>query len=125
MRLCAQRCCGYGCLYPRDRATWLSFMNLRELKLLVKGDQRTFNQDGIILVNPAKHPHVKAAAGRAFIDWDHVRLGALREAMKRPPDRAGTTRKCLDCTTTWMKKRASADGVDHASPSSRSTTRAT
>jgi tungstate transport system substrate-binding protein len=52
-----------------DRGTWLSFKNRRDLAILVEGDQRLFNQYGVILVNPAKHPHVKAADGQAFIDW--------------------------------------------------------
>jgi tungstate transport system substrate-binding protein len=52
-----------------DRATWLSFGNRGDLKILVEGDKRLFNQYGVILVNPARHPHVKAAEGQAFIDW--------------------------------------------------------
>lgn len=52
-----------------DRGTWLSFRNRQELVLLVEGDRRLFNQYGVMLVNPAKHPHVKAAAGQQFIDW--------------------------------------------------------
>lgn len=51
-----------------DRGTWLSFKNRGELAVLVEGDQRLFNQYGVMLVNPAKHPHVKAADGQAFID---------------------------------------------------------
>jgi tungstate transport system substrate-binding protein len=52
-----------------DRGTWLSFRNRGELDILVEGDRRLFNQYGIMLVNPARHPHVKAADGQAFIDW--------------------------------------------------------
>nr|WP_244470891.1 extracellular solute-binding protein [Microvirga massiliensis] len=52
-----------------DRGTWLSFKNRGDLAILVEGDQRLFNQYGVMLVNPAKHPHVKAAEGQAFIDW--------------------------------------------------------
>jgi tungstate transport system substrate-binding protein len=52
-----------------DRGTWLSFKNRGDLKLLVEGDAKLFNQYGIILVNPAKHPAVKAAEGQALIDW--------------------------------------------------------
>ena len=52
-----------------DRATWLNFANKGELAILVEGDERLFNQYGIILVNPEKHPHVKAELGQAFIDW--------------------------------------------------------
>ncbi|MGA0594541.1 extracellular solute-binding protein [Enterovirga sp. CN4-39] len=52
-----------------DRGTWLSFKNRGDLAVLVEGDQRLFNQYGVMLVNPAKHPHVKTAEGQAFIDW--------------------------------------------------------
>jgi tungstate transport system substrate-binding protein len=52
-----------------DRGTWLSFRNRGDLVISVEGDQRLFNQYGVILVNPAKHPHVKQADGQAFIDW--------------------------------------------------------
>ena len=52
-----------------DRATWLSFRNKADYTILVEGDQRLFNQYGVILVNPAKHPHVKANLGQQFIDW--------------------------------------------------------
>lgn len=52
-----------------DRGTWLSFRNRADLKVLVEGDRRLFNQYGIMLVSPAKHPHVKRAEGQAFIDW--------------------------------------------------------
>ena len=52
-----------------DRGTWLSFKNRGNLEILVEGDSRLFNQYGVILVNPAKHPHVKAEMGQAFIDW--------------------------------------------------------
>ena len=52
-----------------DRGTWLSFKNRQNLKIIVEGDSKLFNQYGVILVNPKKHPHVKAAAGQKFIDW--------------------------------------------------------
>ena len=52
-----------------DRATWISFRNRGDLEISVEGDARLFNQYGIILVNPAKHRHVKQAEGQAFIDW--------------------------------------------------------
>ena len=52
-----------------DRGTWLSFKNRGELAVLVEGDQRLFNQYGVMLVNPAKHAHVKKAYAQAFIDW--------------------------------------------------------
>jgi tungstate transport system substrate-binding protein len=52
-----------------DRATWLSFKNRGSLVIAVEGDQRLFNQYGVILVNPAKHLSVKAGLGQAFVDW--------------------------------------------------------
>jgi tungstate transport system substrate-binding protein len=52
-----------------DRGTWLSFRNRGELDILVQGDKRLFNQYGVILVNAARHPHVKREAGQQFIDW--------------------------------------------------------
>jgi tungstate transport system substrate-binding protein len=52
-----------------DRGTWLSFKNRGGLAILVEGDKRLFNQYGVMLVNPAKHPHVKTTEGQAFIDW--------------------------------------------------------
>ena len=52
-----------------DRGTWLAFRNRGDLAVLVEGDRRLFNQYGVMLVNPAKHPHVKAGDGQAFIDW--------------------------------------------------------
>lgn len=52
-----------------DRGTWLAFKNRGDLAIVVEGDKRLFNQYGVILVNPAKHPHVKKDLGQAFIDW--------------------------------------------------------
>jgi len=52
-----------------DRGTWLSFKNRGELAIAVEGDKRLFNQYGIMLVNPAKHPSVKKELGQTFIDW--------------------------------------------------------
>jgi len=52
-----------------DRATWLTFKNRGDLAILVEGDPKLFNQYGVMLVNPSKHPHVKKAEGQAFIDW--------------------------------------------------------
>jgi tungstate transport system substrate-binding protein len=52
-----------------DRGTWLSFKNRGDLVVLVEGDTKLFNQYGVIVVNPAKHPHVKAAPAQAFADW--------------------------------------------------------
>jgi tungstate transport system substrate-binding protein len=52
-----------------DRGTWLSFQNRGDLAILVEGDTRLFNQYGVIVVNPAKHPHVKHELAQAFSDW--------------------------------------------------------
>ncbi|MGH1419357.1 MAG: substrate-binding domain-containing protein [Hyphomicrobiaceae bacterium] len=60
---------GLGAYALTDRATWIAFKNKAEHKIVVEGDQRLFNQYGIILVNPSKHKNVKAKAGQAFIDW--------------------------------------------------------
>jgi len=58
-----------GAYLLSDRATWLAFKNRGDLAILVEGDKRLFNQYGVILVNPEKHPNVKRADGQAFIDW--------------------------------------------------------
>ena len=58
-----------------DRGTWLSFRNRQDLKILVEGDARLFNQYGVMLVNPQRHPHVKAADGQRFIDWITSQVG--------------------------------------------------
>jgi len=52
-----------------DRGTWLAFANRGGLQIVYEGDPAIFNPYGVILVNPDKHPHVKAADGQAFIDW--------------------------------------------------------
>lgn len=52
-----------------DRGTWLSFKNRGELEIIVEGDRTLFNQYGVMVVNPARHPHVKAALAQQFADW--------------------------------------------------------
>lgn len=52
-----------------DRGTWISFKNKGDLGIAVEGDKKLFNQYGIMLVNPAKHPQVKKDLGQAFVDW--------------------------------------------------------
>ena len=52
-----------------DRGTWISFKNRGDLAIAVEGDKRLFNQYGVMLVNPAKHPNVKKDLGQAFVDW--------------------------------------------------------
>ena len=58
-----------GAYVLADRGTWLSFGNRGDLQILVEGDKRLFNQYGVMLVNPAKYPHVKKELGQQFIDW--------------------------------------------------------
>jgi len=58
-----------GAYVLSDRGTWISFKNKADLVIAVQGDKLLFNQYGVILVNPAKHPHVKKELGQQFIDW--------------------------------------------------------
>lgn len=58
-----------GAYVLADRGTWISFKNKDALEIVVEGDKALFNQYGIMLVNPAKHPNVKKDLGRAFVDW--------------------------------------------------------
>ncbi len=58
-----------GAYLLSDRGTWLNFHNRADLAVLVEGDQRLFNQYGVIVVNPARHPHVKQALAQRFVDW--------------------------------------------------------
>jgi len=58
-----------GAYVLADRGTWLSFRNKADLAVLVEGDRTLFNQYGVMVVNPAKHPHVKAALAQAYADW--------------------------------------------------------
>ncbi len=52
-----------------DRGTWLNFKNRADLAVLVEGDTKLFNQYGVMVVNPAKHPHLKSADAQTFVDW--------------------------------------------------------
>lgn len=58
-----------GAYVLADRGTWLNFKNRGDLTILVEGDKRLFNQYGVMMVNPAKHPQVKVAEVQQFIDW--------------------------------------------------------
>jgi tungstate transport system substrate-binding protein len=58
-----------NCYVLSDRGTWIHFKNKGDLQILVEGDRRMFNQYGVTLVNPAKHPDVKKELGQQFIDW--------------------------------------------------------
>jgi len=58
-----------GAYVLADRGTWLAFKNRGDLEILVQGDKRLFNQYGVMLVNPGKHPNVKKELGQQFIDW--------------------------------------------------------
>ncbi len=60
---------GMGAYALTDRGTWVSFKNKGEHAILVEGDDDLFNQYGVILVNPQKHPNAKAEQGQAFVDW--------------------------------------------------------
>ncbi len=60
---------GMGAYTMTDRGTWISFKNKGDYDIVVEGDPALFNQYGVILVNPDRHPNVKAEAGQAFIDW--------------------------------------------------------
>lgn len=66
-----------------DRGTWLAFKNRGELALLVEGDPRLFNPYGVIVVNPARHPHVKQPQAQAFADWVSSPAGQARIASFR------------------------------------------
>ena len=58
-----------GAYVLADRGTWLNFKNRGDLVVLVEGDNKLFNQYGVMLVNPAKHPQVKVTEGQKFVDW--------------------------------------------------------
>jgi tungstate transport system substrate-binding protein len=58
-----------GAYVLADRGTWLAFKNRGDLSVLVEGDDRLFNQYGVMAVNPAKHPQTKVAEARKFVDW--------------------------------------------------------
>ena len=58
-----------GAYLLADRGTWLNFKNRADLGVLVEGDNRLFNQYGVIVVNPAKHAHVKKDLAQTFADW--------------------------------------------------------
>lgn len=58
-----------GAYVLADRGTWLSFKNRADLAVLVEGDTRLFNQYGVMVVNPERHPHVKTAEARKFVEW--------------------------------------------------------
>ena len=60
---------GMNAYVMTDRATWISFANRRGFEILLQGDHRLFNQYGVILVDPERHAHVKAALAQSFIDW--------------------------------------------------------
>ncbi|MGH8803152.1 MAG: extracellular solute-binding protein [Polaromonas sp.] len=60
---------GGGGYVLADRGTWLSFKNRADLAVLVEGDTRLFNQYGVMVVNPAKHPQTKVAEAQKFVDW--------------------------------------------------------
>jgi tungstate transport system substrate-binding protein len=69
-----------GAYVLADRGTWLSFKNRADLAVLVEGDQRLFNQYGVMVVNPARHPHVQADKAQKFVDWVVSAAGQARIA---------------------------------------------
>ena len=75
---------GMGAYVIADRATWAAFKNRQDLTVLVEGDQRLYNPYGSILVNPAKHPHVKADLARAWHEWLTSAEGQRAIAAFRP-----------------------------------------
>lgn len=72
-----------GAYVLSDRGTWLNFKNRADLAILVQGDPPLFNPYGVIVVNPAKHPHVKAAEAQKFVDWVTSPQGQARIASYR------------------------------------------
>jgi tungstate transport system substrate-binding protein len=58
-----------GAYVLADRGTWLNFKNRADLAVLVEGDSRLFNQYGVMVVSPAKHPRVKLVEAQRFVDW--------------------------------------------------------
>ena len=86
-----------------DRGTWLSFKNRGDLAIVVEGDNRLFNQYGVILVNPAKHAHVKKDLGQAFIDW-----------LVSPEGQKAIADYKIDGAAAVLPQRHRAGGVMHA-----------
>lgn len=70
---------GIGAYTLSDRGSWANFKNRQDLKILFQGDPKLYNPYGVILVNPARHPHVKKAAAERFIDW--ITSAAGRQAI--------------------------------------------
>ena len=64
-----------GAYVLTDRGTWLNFRNRADLAVLVEGDKQLFNQYGVLPVNPARHPHVNAAAATQFVEWVTSKAG--------------------------------------------------
>ncbi|MGI9489671.1 MAG: substrate-binding domain-containing protein [Geminicoccaceae bacterium] len=60
---------GMNAYVMTDRATWISFENKRDFKIMIEGDEALFNQYGVILVSPERCPNVNAKPGQIFIDW--------------------------------------------------------
>jgi hypothetical protein len=103
-----------------DRGTWLSFKNKGDFVIEVEGDKHLFNQYGVMLVNPQKHPHVKRELGQQFIDWL-----ISPEGQRRSPTVRSTARNCsirtrmipmrdltpTSVTTTVLARRMSDHGI--------------
>ena len=69
-----------GAYVLADRGTWLNFRNRGELAILVEGDKKLFNQYGVMVANPSRYPHVKAADAQKFVDWVTSPAGQARIA---------------------------------------------
>ena len=91
-----------GAYVLADRGTWLAFKNRGDLTIVVEGDRKLFNPYGVMLVNPSKHPHVKVAEGKAFIDWLVSNEGQDTIARRRTSSspRAPASTVVTSCTTT-------------------------
>ncbi len=92
---------GMGAYVLSDRASWSAFKNKADMKIVVEGDKKLFNQYGVMLVNPEKHKHVKAKEGQMFIDW---LLSAEGQAAIRSFQIGGEQQFFPNAEQTAMKK---------------------
>jgi ABC-type Fe3+ transport system substrate-binding protein len=90
-----------------DRGTWLNFKNRGDLAILVEGDTRLFNQYGVMVVNPAKHPHVKQALAQAFADWVVSPAGQASDRRLQDRRRAAVLpERPSPPRPTWKRRRS-------------------
>src|SRR3546814_12172840 len=95
---------GMGAYALTDRATWAAFANKGDHAIVVAGDPALFNQYGVILVNPQRHPHVKAADGQAFIDWLLSAEGQAAIAGFKIDGRSEERRVGKECVSTCRSR---------------------